>query len=78
MVKLEELEDEHFVEKPETTKDGALLADDDEDYTDTGMISMLLINLPAHLASAQSLAPLVVDNEAPCKPYPPISLRKSS
>jgi len=35
MVKLEELEDEHFVYKPDTTKDGALLADDDEDYTDT-------------------------------------------
>ena len=37
MVRLEELEDEHFVNKPETTGDGALLADDDEDYTDTGM-----------------------------------------
>ncbi|KAJ9602817.1 mitochondrial import receptor subunit Tom22 [Cladophialophora chaetospira] len=35
MVRLEELEDEHFVSKPETTGDGALLADDDEDYTDT-------------------------------------------
>ncbi|KAH0847655.1 hypothetical protein AYO21_02914 [Fonsecaea monophora] len=35
MVKLEELEDEHFINKPDTTKDGALLADDDEDYTDT-------------------------------------------
>jgi len=35
MVRLEELEDEHFVYKPETTADGALLADDDEDYTDT-------------------------------------------
>lgn len=35
MVRLEELEDEHFVNKPETTRDGALLADDDEDYTDT-------------------------------------------
>ena len=36
MVKLEELEDEHFVYKPETTRDGALLADDDDDFTDTG------------------------------------------
>ncbi|KIY04184.1 uncharacterized protein Z520_00876 [Fonsecaea multimorphosa CBS 102226] len=35
MVKLEELEDEHFINKPDTTKDGALLVDDDEDYTDT-------------------------------------------
>ncbi|KAG9791502.1 mitochondrial import receptor subunit Tom22 [Exophiala dermatitidis] len=35
MVKLEELEDEHFLNKPETTSDGALLADDDDDYTDT-------------------------------------------
>ena len=37
MVKLTEVEDEHFVEKPETSKDNALLMDDDdEDYTDTG------------------------------------------
>jgi len=35
MVKLEELEDEHFINKPDTTSDGALLVDDDEDYTDT-------------------------------------------
>jgi len=37
MVKLEELEDEHFINKPMGTKDDALLVDDDEDYTDTGM-----------------------------------------
>ena len=37
MVKLTEVEDEHFSEKPATTKDDILLAeDDDEDYTDTG------------------------------------------
>jgi hypothetical protein len=36
MVKLEELEDEHFVYKSDATRDGALLEDDDEDYTDTG------------------------------------------
>jgi import receptor subunit TOM22 len=36
MVKLTEVEDEHFTEKPATTKDDALLADDDDDYTDTG------------------------------------------
>ncbi|KAL9113145.1 MAG: hypothetical protein Q9227_002757 [Pyrenula ochraceoflavens] len=38
MVKLTEVEDEHFTEKPPTTKDNVLLADDDEsdgDYTDT-------------------------------------------
>merc|ERR1712000_371119 len=35
MVKLEELEDEHFLNKPETTSGDALLVDDDEDYTDT-------------------------------------------
>jgi mitochondrial import receptor subunit TOM22 len=37
MVKLTEVEDEHFADKPSTTKDDALLAsDDDDDYTDTG------------------------------------------
>lgn len=38
MVRLEEVEDETFSsEKPTGTgKDGALLADDDDDYTDTG------------------------------------------
>ena len=36
MVKLTEVEDEHFSEKPATTKDDALLAEDDDDYTDTG------------------------------------------
>lgn len=36
MVRLEEVEDEAFVEKPESSKDDALLVDDDADYTDTG------------------------------------------
>ena len=38
MVRLEEVEDETFSsEKPTGTgKEGALLADDDDDYTDTG------------------------------------------
>jgi hypothetical protein len=37
MVKLTEVEDEHFADKPAATKDDALLAsDDDDDYTDTG------------------------------------------
>ncbi|KAL9623396.1 MAG: hypothetical protein Q9160_002289 [Pyrenula sp. 1 TL-2023] len=37
MVKLQEVEDEHFTEKSATTKDNALLEDDDSDadYTDT-------------------------------------------
>lgn len=39
MVKLEELEDEHFINKPVGSKDDALLVDDDEDYTDTGMMN---------------------------------------
>lgn len=37
MVRLEELEDEHFINKPASTSDEALLVDDDDDYTDTGM-----------------------------------------
>ena len=38
MVKLTEVEDEHFAEKPSITRDDALLAsDDDDDYTDTGV-----------------------------------------
>lgn len=36
MVRLEEVEDEAFVDKPASTKDDALLMDDDADYTDTG------------------------------------------
>ncbi|KIX08612.1 uncharacterized protein Z518_03268 [Rhinocladiella mackenziei CBS 650.93] len=35
MVKLEELEDEHFINKPSSTSDDALLVEDDDDYTDT-------------------------------------------
>lgn len=39
MVRLTEVEDEHFAqEKPQTTKDNVLIATDDEeeDFTDTG------------------------------------------
>lgn len=36
MVRLEEVEDETFVEKPESSKYDELLVDDDADYTDTG------------------------------------------
>jgi hypothetical protein len=39
MVRLEELEDEHFIHKPAAAGDEVLLADDDDDYTDTGMFS---------------------------------------
>lgn len=45
MVHLEVVEDEAFVEKPQSSKDDALLVDDDADYTDTGM---------RHLYTAQS------------------------
>lgn len=37
MVRLEEVEDESFVDKPESSRDDVLLVDDDADYTDTGM-----------------------------------------
>lgn len=48
MVKLQEVEDEHYSEKPEASKNDALLMsdDDDEDYSDTGMHS-----LSAHVTS---------------------------
>ena len=36
MVKLEVVEDEAFLDKPETANDGALFQEDDDDYTDTG------------------------------------------
>lgn len=47
MVKLTEVEDEHFKEKPTSTKSDALLLsdDEDEDYTDTGMLFSSFIPL---------------------------------
>lgn len=36
MVKLTEVEDEHFSEKPTTTKGALLVSDDEDDYSDTG------------------------------------------
>ena len=48
MVKLTEVEDEHFThEKPVPSKDDILLAeeDDDDEYTDTGMLSLTLLIL---------------------------------
>lgn len=46
MVKLTEVEDEHFQQKPTATKDDALLVSDDEDddYTDTGNYTLLIFN----------------------------------
>lgn len=56
MVRLEEVEDESFLEKPASSKDDVLLADDDADYTDTGETTRNPPNLPSatatyHLAS---------------------------
>ena len=46
MVKLQEVEDEHFTEKTGTTKKDALLeSDNDDDYTDTGMTFLYDLNL---------------------------------
>lgn len=54
MVKLTEVEDEHFTsEKPVPTNKDALLAsdnEDDDDYTDTGMLAFFLIFLWKSLA----------------------------
>lgn len=36
MVKLTEVEDEHFREKPAPSKHDLLVSDDEDDYTDTG------------------------------------------
>ena len=42
MVKLEVVDDEAFLEKPETSKNGALFQEeDDDDFTDTGAPSPL-------------------------------------
>lgn len=49
MVRLEEVEDETFLDLPDGTKDGALLIDDDDaDYTDTGMHQLLSSQMMAH------------------------------
>ena len=36
MVKLEVVEDEAFLDRPDASKNGALFQDDDDDFTDTG------------------------------------------
>lgn len=47
MVKLEVVEDEAFLEKPESSKNNALLQDeDDDDFTDTGTSLPLLLSCP--------------------------------
>lgn len=56
MVKLTEVEDEHFTtEKPIPSKDALLVSDneeeDDDDYTDTGMFA----TLPEPLCSRRTL-----------------------
>lgn len=57
MVKLTEVEDEHFTEKPIPSKHNVLLAsdnEDDDDYTDTGkeaIHSYILLMLLPHLLS---------------------------
>jgi hypothetical protein len=64
MVKLTEVEDEHFTEKPPTTKDDALLASDDEDeYTDTGMNTLYPPNFRIHETGTHTAQP--VYNAAP-------------
>lgn len=69
MVRLEEVEDEAFVEKPESSKDDILLADDDADYTDTGMYqsstSIKLNQLAPHLHSLTCSAWFCLINPAP-------------
>lgn len=67
MVRLEEVEDETFVEKPVSSKDDVLLADDDADYTDTGkpsphgatmarkeQVKCFTLNPPEHLCARSS------------------------
>jgi hypothetical protein len=61
MVRLEELEDEHFVNKPEATADGALLGDDDEDFTDTGMsLCIVRIMIVARFPCSLLRPPIVI------------------
>lgn len=50
MVKLHEVEDEAFTDKPTAAKGEALLvSDDEEDYTDTGKS----LKTPVHLAQSR-------------------------
>jgi hypothetical protein len=64
MVKLTEVEDEHFTEKPSTTKDDALLASDDEDeYTDTGVNTLYPPSFRIHEMGIYTAQP--VYNAAP-------------
>ncbi len=58
MVKLKEVEDEHFAEKPATTKDDTLLeSDNDDDYTDTGMDANFptILKCPAKMNTGRAI-----------------------
>jgi hypothetical protein len=63
MVKLEVVEDEAFLEKPEGSKNGALFQDDDEDFTDTG--------LPYLLPSSPLTSRLIPPFQTPRSQSPP-------
>ena len=57
MVKLTEVEDEHFREKPISSKNDVLLAsEEDEDFTDTGICNSFLS--PLHFARLSGLVAL--------------------
>lgn len=57
MVKLEVVEDESFLDRPETSKNGALFQEeDDDDFTDTGKDQHLL-HLPTHLTLPRPVDP---------------------
>ena len=63
MVKLTEVEDEHFAEKPAATKDDTLLAsDDDDDYTDTGtrlpLTQLIVFKTSRRLTNCGRLSPI--------------------
>jgi hypothetical protein len=54
MVKLTEVEDEHYSERPVGLDGEVLLEDDDDDnYTDTGKISPFILPHPPHTTHAR-------------------------
>ena len=54
MVKLTEVEDEHYSERPVGLDGEVLLEDDDDDnYTDTGKLSPLMLPHPPHATYAR-------------------------
>jgi hypothetical protein len=54
MVKLEVVEDEAFVDRPEGAKNGALFQEDDDDFTDTGTAHLPPNSLLKHLQKTNS------------------------